>query len=200
MPKSRGRKKSKSESKRRAPSPLSSTGPSGPYPAPPVSKLVDIIMSGDDLVDEDDPFVAEMWASQMLGTFYKLPLPIHVRSEFERSMTTALVDAIEEAEGEKQLAILRALAVVAPAPIGPAAQARAVVLSAQGVSDPPLADEIGSPEFVDAWMSEDPYGDQRGYFARFRYPGRAPHTVMASTTSTWEESSRTPSPPTPKRT
>jgi hypothetical protein len=178
MPKSRGRKKGKSGGKRRTPSPLSSTGPSGPYPAPPVSKLVDLIMSSDDLVDEDDPFVAEMWASQMLGTFYKLPLPIHVQDEFERSMTTALVDAIEEAGSEKQLAALRALAAVAPTPIGPAAQARAEVLSAQGVSGPPWGDEIGSPEFIDAWMSEDAYGDQRGYFARFQYPGRAPHTVM----------------------
>jgi len=178
MPKSRGRRKTKG-GKRRTPSPLASHRPSGLHPAPPVSKLVDIVMRSDDLVVEDDPFVAEMWASQMLGTFYKVPLPLHVRDEFERSMNAALIDAIDQADSEKQLAILRALAAVAPVPIGPAAHARADVLSAEGVSDPPWVDEIGSPEFVDAWMSEDPYGDQRGYFARFRYPGRNPHTVMS---------------------
>lgn len=182
MPKSRGRKNKKSSGsknagKRRPPSPLSSLDPAGPYPAPPVSKLVDIIMSGDDLVGEDDPFMAEMWASQMLGTSYKLPLPIHVRGEFEKSMETSLIEAIDQARDEKQLRILRALAAIAPDPIGARAQTRADELAGRGVPDPPWAQEIGRPEFVDAWMTEDPYGDQRGYFARFRYPGRDPHTV-----------------------
>lgn len=134
-------------------------------------------MNGDDLVDEDDPLIAEIWASQMLGTFYKLPLPIHVRDEFEKSMEAGLIDAIDQAEDEKQLTVLRALAAVAPDPIGGRAQLRADELAEQGVLDPPWAREIGKPEFVDAWMTEDHYGDQRGYFARFRYPGRDPHTV-----------------------
>ncbi|MCA1703314.1 MAG: hypothetical protein LC808_08650 [Actinobacteria bacterium] len=182
MPKSRGRKKnkgggSKNAGKRRTPSPLSSPGPVGPYPAPPVSKLVDIIMSGDDLVGEDDPLIAEMWASQMLGTFYKLPLPIHVLDEFEKSMEASLIEAIDQAKDEKQLRVLRALAAIALNPIGARAQARADELAEQGVPDPPWAQQIGKPEFVDAWMTEDPYGDQRGYFARFRYAGRDPHTV-----------------------
>ena len=180
MPKSRGRKKkSKGRSNRRGPSPLSTRAPSGPHPAPPVSKLVDIVMSGDDLVGEDDPLNAELWASQMLGTFYKVPLPLHVRDEFERSMTAGLLEAIDEAAGENQMAVLHALAAVAPDPIGPRAQTRAVELAARGIPEPPWAHEIGDAEFVDAWMTDDPYGDQYGYFARFRYPGREPHTVMA---------------------
>lgn len=178
MPKSRGRKKSKKGTRRRGPSPLSPLPSSVPHPAPPISELVEIVMRGDDALSEEDPFVVEMWASHMLGTFYKLPLPFQVRDEFERSLEASLLEAIDESEGENRLAILRALAAVAPAPIGPAAQARAVILSEEGVADPPWAHEIGRPEFVDAWMSEDPFGDQRGYFARFRYPGRAPHTVM----------------------
>lgn len=136
-------------------------------------------MKGDDLAGEDDPLIAEIWASQMLGTFYKMPLPIHVRDDFEKSLTEGLVEAIEEAEGPKQLAVLRALAAVAPDPIGPAAHARAEALVEQGIADPPWASEIGKAEFVDAWMTEDPYGDQRGYYARFRYPGREAHTITA---------------------
>lgn len=136
-------------------------------------------MSGNDLVGENDPLTAEMWASQMLGTFYKLPLPIHVRDDFEKSMEAGLTEAIAESEGEPQLAVLRALAAVAPEPIGGKAQARAVELAEQGVSDPPWARDIGRPEFIDAWMSEDPFGDQRMYLARFRYHGRDPHTVTA---------------------
>lgn len=47
------------------------------------------------------------------------------------------------------------------------------------MADPPWVTEIGKPEFVDAWVTEDPYGDQRGHYARFRYPGRDPHTMIA---------------------
>jgi hypothetical protein len=184
MPKSRGRKKTKSAggknaSKRRSPSPLSSPGPSGPHPAPPISKLVDIIFRGEDVVAETDPLVAEMWASQMLGTFYKLPLPIHVRDEFEKSMEASLLEAIDEADDENHLAVLRALGAVAPDPIGSRAHSRAEGLATRGVTDPPWAHEIGRPEFVDAWMTEDAYGDQHAYFMRFRYSGRDPHTVTA---------------------
>lgn len=179
MPKSRGRKKSKGGGRRRTPAPSSSTAPSGPHPAPPISELVDIIFRSDDIGGETDPLVAEMWASQMLGTFYKLPLPIHVRDEFEHSMEAKLLEAIDEADGENQLAVLRALAAVAPAPIGPKAHTRATELAARGVTDPPWAHEIGRPEFMDVWMTDDPYGDQRAYYASFRYSGRDPHTVMA---------------------
>ncbi|MDQ3533625.1 MAG: hypothetical protein M3456_14900 [Actinomycetota bacterium] len=78
------------------------------------------------------------------------------------------------------MAVLRALAVVAPDPIGPKAGARAGRLAAQGTPDPPGGRTIGTPEFVDAWMSEDPFGDQRMHMARFRYPGRDPHTPTRS--------------------
>lgn len=47
-------------------------------------------MRGDDLAGEDDPLIAEIWASQMLGTFYKMPLPIHVRDDFEKSFSEGL--------------------------------------------------------------------------------------------------------------
>lgn len=136
-------------------------------------------MRGDDLAGEDDPLIAEIWASQMLGTFYKMPLPIHVRDDFEKSFSEGLVEAIEEAEGHKHLAVLRALAAVAPDRIGPAAHARAEALVEQGIADPAWATEIGKAEFIDAWMTEDPNGDQRGYYARFRYPCREAHTVTA---------------------
>lgn len=183
MPKSRGRKKSKGgtkgPSRPRTPSPLSTPELAGPYPAPPISKLVDMIMSGKDIAGEEDPLMAEMWVSQMLGTFYKLPLPLDVRDGFEKSMGAGLLEAIDEAEGEDQLTVLRALAAVGPDPISDRARARADELAAGGTVDPPWAEIIGAPEFLDAWMSEDPYGDQRMYLARFRYPDRDPHTVTA---------------------
>lgn len=68
---------------------------------------------------------------------------------------------------------------MAPDQIGPAAHARAEALVEQGIADPAWATEIGKAEFIDAWMMEDPNGDQRGYYARFRYPCREAHTVTA---------------------
>lgn len=177
MAKSRGRKTGKGGAKRRPPSPLSTGAPSRAQPEPPVASVVNAIMGGDDLLGEDDPLVAEIWASQMLGTFYKLPLPIHVRDEFEKSIETHLIRAIGAAEGEKHLRVLRALAAVAPEPIGPEARAKAEVLAAQGTADPPWADEVGTARVLDAWVGEDPFGDQRLYVGRFRYPGRDPHHV-----------------------
>lgn len=174
MPKSRGRKNN--SGKRRGPTPSATRGP---YPAPPVAKLVRTIMSGADLVGEKDPFIAELWASQMLGTFYKVPLPLEVQLEFERSMEAGLGEAIAEAKGEAQLAVLYAIAAVAPDRLGSEARARAVELTDLGVPTPPWAEQIGKPEFLDSWMTTDPYGDQRGYFARFRYEGYEPHTLMA---------------------
>ena len=132
-------------------------------------------MRSEDLVGEDDPLSAEIWASHVLGTSYKLPLPIHVRDEFERTREAHLIEAIDEAAGEKQLAVLRALAAVATEPIGSRAHARADELATQGTPDPPWADQIGKAEFLDAWVSEEPFGDQRLYVARFRYAGCDPH-------------------------
>lgn len=178
MPQSRGRRTPKKRKATR-PRPPSFSVPSGPFPTPPIPGLVKIIMKGDDLAGEEDPFMAELWASGMLGTFYKMPLPLHVRDEFETSLAAGLIAAFQEAQSPKQLAVLRAFAAIAPPPIGPAAQTRAEELVQQGVADPPWATQIGKPEFVDAWLTQDPYGDQRGYYARFRYPGRDPHTMIA---------------------
>jgi len=77
------------------------------------------------------------------------------------------------------LAVLRALAAVVDDKLKPVAQTTAEKLAAAGVAEPPWAAAIGHPEFLDCWMAADPFGDQQGYYLRFRYPGRATHLLMA---------------------
>lgn len=52
-------------------------------------------------------------------------------------------------------------------------------MSSKGIDELTWADLIGRPEFVEAWTFEDTFGDQRGYYANFRYEGRPDHTVSA---------------------
>lgn len=174
MPKSKPRRNRKSPNKSRV------HRPARRDPEPPsISELVDIVMRGDDIFGEEDPLIAEIWASAVLGTFYKVPAPMDVRLDFEKSWNEGLIDAFTRAEGPKQLAILRAVGAVAEDPIASAAQDRAEALSQSGVKDPSWTSEIGKAEFVDAFVTEDPYGDQRAYYTRFQYPGREPHTLCA---------------------
>lgn len=177
MPKSRGRKtqkpKKRTVSKTRPP-----TTPAGLMP--PIDGLVRAVLRGGaELLEIEDPFEAEHWASSMLGTFYKQPIPLDARDELERTVGPAIVHAAELKTGADALAILRALAAVGPDGLTMEAQVAADRLARAGVPDPPWAAEIGSVELVDAWEVRDPYDDQEGYYATFRYPGRPPHTLMA---------------------
>jgi hypothetical protein len=149
-----------------------------PAPHPPIEDFARIILKGgEELLEVEDPFLAEMWASTALGIFYKMALPLSVRQEVESSIGPALVEGASRMGGAPGLAVLRALGAVVSDPWGASAVAAADALAAQGVPDPIWAGQIGRPELVDAWMTTDPYGDQRGYYATFRYPEHPPHTL-----------------------
>jgi hypothetical protein len=157
------------------------TPPGGLGPSiPPIDGLIrTVLRGGRELLDIDDPFEAERWGSAILGTFYKLPLPLQARDELERSLGPAIVQGAEGRGDAGGLAILRALAVVGGDAMESTASEAAERLVRSGVPEPVWAPQIGRPDFVDAWVLEDPYGDQLAYYSTFRYPGREPHTLMA---------------------
>lgn len=178
MPKSKGRKKTPGTARRPRPA-VRSPKPGEPV-IPPIDGLVrTVLRGGRELLEVEDPLEAELWASSVLGTSYKLPIPLDARDELERSLGPAIVEAAERAADPERLAILRALAAVADDELSAAAREAAERLAGRGVRDPVWAAEIGTPDFVDAWMLADPYDDQLGYYATFRYAGRRPHTLMA---------------------
>ncbi len=133
----------------------------------------------DELAAIDDPFEGELWASSILGSFYKLPIPLDARDQVERSIGPAIVDAAERAGDPPALAVLRAFGAVADGPTAALAADAGDRLAASGVAEPSWAARIGRPDLVDAWTYVDPWGDQRTWFGTFVYPGREPHVVMA---------------------
>lgn len=144
----------------------------------PIDELVrNALRGGRELLTVEDPLEAEAWASSLLGTFYKLPLPFDVRDELEKTLGPAIVEGAERRRDRAGLAVLRALAAVTGGDIG--AHEAAERLAAKGVPEPPWATEIGAPEFLGVWTLADPYDDQVGYYLSFRYPGRPPHVLMA---------------------
>lgn len=177
MPTSKGRKKP--GQRRRGPTrrPARSAG-SG---IPPIDGLVKTVLrGGDELLEIEDPFEAELWASSVLGVFYKLPLPLDAREELQRTLGPALVEGAEQMADARGLAMLRALAAVGDADLVASAGEAAARLAGQGVAEPAwAAAELGRPDFVEAWALTDPYGDQIAYYATFRYPDNPPHIVMA---------------------
>ncbi|MGH2721808.1 MAG: hypothetical protein ACRDJO_09420, partial [Actinomycetota bacterium] len=65
----------------------------------------------------EDPLDAERWASQVLGLWFKMPLPPLERTEFERRIRAEIVPAAETAGTAETLAVLHAFAAMEPDPI-----------------------------------------------------------------------------------
>jgi hypothetical protein len=137
----------------------------------------DAVASGRELLGADDPLEAELWASGLLGLFYKADLPLDARLKLERAVGPELVERAEKRADAVGLAVLRALAAVAGDDL--AAGAAAQRLAAQGIPEPGWAAVVGGPEFLSAWAAADPYDEEVGYSLTFRYEGHSPHTFMA---------------------
>lgn len=138
-----------------------------------------MLRGAEELRGVDDPLEAELWASSVLGTFYKLPIPLRARDELERTLVPSLLAEAEAMGGPAGLAVLRALAAVLEGEDREAALRAGDRLARSGVPEPAWAERIGRPEYEGGWRFEDPYGDQRSYVATFRYPGLPAHTLMA---------------------
>ena len=151
-------------------------------PRPPsIDDLAAIVVrGGDELLQLDDPLDAERWASQMLGTYYKVDASWDARVALERDLVPAVVTAAAARGDPGGLAVLEALAAVIDDPDHlDLARAAADRLRSRGVGRPTWANELGAAAFEGAWVMEDVYDDHAAYFATFRYPGREPHIVNA---------------------
>jgi len=129
-----------------------------------------------ELLAIEDPLDAEDWASGLLGTFYKLPVPPDARDELEGRLGPALVRGAEGMRNATGMAVLHALAGVTGDELG--ARAAAARMAARGVPRPRWAEVIGTPEYLGGWTSRDFFGDQIGYYLTFRYPERPPHMAV----------------------
>lgn len=139
-----------------------------------------VVRGGDELLTVEDPLDAESWASQMLGTFYKVGGPLEARDELDRGLLPAVVAQAEARGDAGGIAVLEAIAAVIDDPDhAELARDAAGRLQSRGIPAPSWASELGTVVFDGAWVLEDVYGDHEAYFATFRYPGRKPHIVNA---------------------
>lgn len=137
-PKSRGRKKDRAKGRRPKGGPRSFRRAEAGIP--PVDGLVRAVLrGGDELLTVEDPLDAERWASRVLGTFYKLPIPLTAREELEATIGPAILEGAEDLGGAAGLAILRALASVLEEDLREQAAQAAERLRAQGIPEPPGA-------------------------------------------------------------
>ncbi|MEX2548551.1 MAG: hypothetical protein WD830_12315 [Chloroflexota bacterium] len=160
-----------------------STGVKGPRRSggpPSIEGIADAVVRGaDELLRVEDPLEAEAWASQVLGTFYKVNVPWEARELLERGVPQAIVAKAEQRADAAGLAALEALAAVGEDDLAGIARPAADRLRARGITAPAWVPELRSVVFEDAWMMLDVYGDHEAYFATYRYPGRKPHVVNA---------------------
>lgn len=176
MPKSKGRKKP--ATKRRQPA---RRRPLRDDKLPPIDGLIaPVLRGGRELLERTDPLDAESWASQVIGLWFKMPLPPLARIEFEKQIRPAIVERAERLGTPETLAVLRAFASMEPDPIASLAGRAADRVAARGLVEPSWAGELGGAEFVSAWMLTDAYGDADAYCMTFQYPGRKPHVLGAT--------------------
>lgn len=120
-----------------------------------------------------------MWASQMLGMFYKMPAPPGTMEELDALLGPALVKRAVGQADPAALIVLQSLAALAPEPLGPLAADATRQLEAAGITTPKWAGQIGKAEFVEGVRVDDVFGDQIGYYATFRHDGAKRHLVTA---------------------
>lgn len=147
---------------------------------PPLDGMVTAILKGgDELLKRDDPLEAELWASQMLSVTYKRPGPPEATQALEAMLRPALVEESVSRADTASMVVLRSIAAIAEGPLAAEAGRAASRLAEQGVEAPQWVSQLGNAKFVDAFQTEEPAGDQVGYYATFRHAGGADHMIVA---------------------
>jgi len=149
--------------------------------SPSIDDLADVVVrGGSELIELDDPLDAESWASQVLGTFYKIDGPLDARDAIDDGLVPAVIRRAETQGDARGLAVLEAIGAVVDDPEQTKRAHEAVTrMRTRGVAAPSWASELGTATFEGAWVMEDVFGDHEAYFATFRYPGHRPHIVNA---------------------
>jgi len=127
-----------------------------------------------DLTDDLEPLGVEVWASQMWAIWQRAEL---IGMDATAVFAGGLIDFATKHSSPGALAVLRALAAVAPNPYGAKARRGAEVLSQSGASEPAWAAAVGVATPTEAWLSFDPVDDDGvAVMVAFHGPG-GDHTV-----------------------
>jgi hypothetical protein len=121
----------------------------------------------------DDPVDAELWGSDLIGA---LASSASGQASLMEALAGSLVPAAEAASTPEALALLRVFGAIGSPALREAAGEAAARVSADGVTDPPWATAIGSPQVRDCWHYADIGGRQESLTMTFAYDDR-PHAV-----------------------
>ena len=128
------------------------------------------------LLETDDPVEAEFFAST-IAALPELPSPSRVDG-LDDALAGAFVEEARRRGTAEALALVLALAHVAPPEWDEAARLAAQELLATGVKPPPWAESIGTASFAGAWLGIEPLGDQEVLFVSFQHQGQSPHALQ----------------------
>jgi hypothetical protein len=128
------------------------------------------------LLETDDPVEAEFFAST-ISALPELPSPSRV-VRLDEALVGAFVEEARRRGTPAALALVLALAHVAPPDWDDAAERAARELLAAGVKPPPWAESIGTASFAGAWLGTEPFGDQEVLFVSFQHQGQSPHALQ----------------------
>jgi hypothetical protein len=127
-----------------------------------------------DLTDDLEPLGVEVWASQMWAIWQRAEL---IGMDATAVFAGGLIDYAIKHSGPGALAVLRAIAAVAPNPYGARARRGAEALSQSGAVEPAWTGAVGVATPTEAWLSFDPVDDDGvAVMVAFHGPG-GDHTV-----------------------
>jgi len=142
------------------------------------------------LCNGEEPLAAEVWASGLLAVWddglgqdgddaaeADSPVPSGPEHGRQRAFCEALIRHARAQGTPEAMAVLMAIAAVAPARPATKARTAAAGLARKGVPAPGWADEVGRAVPTEAWVGRDVYGDQEILIVGYAYPGGSEHSL-----------------------
>jgi len=124
------------------------------------------------LLRAESPLAVEVWGSGLMAVWDAMPSGGN-GDENSSSFAEALVRHSAELGTPEGMAVLAALAAVAPSRIATRARTAAAMLEQQGLAAPAWAAVAGKALPTEAWIGSDVYGDQEIVIIGFAYPSLA---------------------------
>jgi len=129
------------------------------------------------LLRAGSPLAVEIWGSGLLAVWDGLPGPSAIGPGGDDSpagaFTEALIRRAQELATPDAMAVLAAVAAVAPSRVATRARTAAATLEQAGIPAPEWTAVAGTAVPTEAWIGTDVYGDQEIVIVGFAYPGLA---------------------------
>jgi hypothetical protein len=122
------------------------------------------------LLRAESPLAVEVWGSGLLAVWDGLP-GVSGDEAPAGTFTDVLIRRAQELGTPDAMAVLAALAAVAPSRVATRARTAAGTLEQAGVAVPEWAGVAGAAVPTEAWIGSDVYGDQEIVIVGFAYPG-----------------------------